>query len=83
VNERRFDVVGEFKSNIVEVSLEPCGIAVNSQGLIAVADWQSDSIFILDKEGKHLRNVGGHENSDGQLQSPVGEMMTRFSWQMN
>ena len=54
VNERKFDVVGELKLNSVQVSLEPRGIAANSKGLIAVVDWQSDSIVILDKEGKHL-----------------------------
>jgi len=71
VNERRFDVVGEFKLNIGEGSSKPRGIAVNSEGLIAVVDRQSNSIFILDKEGKHLRNVGGHGNNTGQLNQPA------------
>ena len=71
VNERRFDVVGELKLNSGKVSLKPRGIAANSKGLIAVADRQSHSIVILDKEGKHLRNVGGHGNNAGQLQGPV------------
>ena len=68
VNERRFDVVGELNSG--KVSLQLRGIAANSKGLIAVADCQSHSIVILDKEGRHLRNVGGHGNNAGQLQYP-------------
>ena len=71
VNERKFDAVGELKLNSGEVSLEPRGMAANSKGLIAVADWRSHSIVILDKEGKHLRNVGGRGNNAGQLQGPV------------
>ena len=72
VNKRRFDVIGELKLNSGKVSLQPRGIAANSKGLIAVADWQSHSIVILDKEGKYLRNVGGHGNNAGQLQYPDG-----------
>ena len=71
VNERKFDVVGELKLNSGEVSLEPRGIAANSKGLIAVADRQSDSIVIFDKEGKHLRNVGSRGNNAGQLKRPA------------
>jgi len=71
VYERRFDVVGELKLNIGERSSKPRGIAVNSKGLIAVADRQSHSIFILDKEGKHLRNVGSRGSNAGQLNYPA------------
>ena len=71
VNERRFDVIGELKLNIGEVSWKPRGIAVNRKGLIAVADSQSHSIFILDKEGKHLRNVRGRGNNADQLNHPT------------
>ena len=70
VNERRFAFVGELKLNSDKVSLELRGIAANSKGLIAVADFESHSIVILDKERKHLRNVGGHGNHTGQLQYP-------------
>ena len=75
VNERRFDVVGELKLSSDKVFLQPRGIAANSKGLIAVADRQSHSIVILDKEGKHLRNVGrGRGNNAGQLDGPVDVM---------
>ena len=57
--------------NSGKVSPKPRGIAANSKGLIAVVDWQSDSIIILDKEGKHLRNVGGRGNNAGQLLNPL------------
>ena len=70
VNERRFEVVGEFKLNNGKFSLGPRGIAVNSKGLVAIADRESDSIVILDKEGKHLRNVGGRGRDAGQLMGP-------------
>ena len=69
VNERRFDVVGELNSG--KVLLQPRGIATSSKGLIAVADCQSHAIVILDKEGKHLRNVSSRGNNAGQLQGPA------------
>lgn len=71
VNERRFDVVGELKLKSGKVSQKPRGIAANSKGLIAVADLESHSIVILDKEGKYLRNLGGYGNNAGQLNEPV------------
>ena len=71
VNERKFDVVGEFQLNTGEVPQVPCGIAVSSKGLIAVSLYGSHSIVILDKEVKHLRNVGGRGKNAGQLEGPV------------
>ena len=71
VRERKFNVVGELKLNTGKVSPKPRGIAANSKGLIAVTDCQSHFIVILDKEGKHLRNVGVHGNNAGQLHSPT------------
>lgn len=71
VKERRFDVVGGLKLNTGKVALKPRGIAANSKGLIAVVDRKSHSIFIFDKEGKHLGNVGGHGHNAGQLQDPA------------
>ena len=65
VNERSFDVVGELKLNSDKHD------KVSLIGLIAIADYQSHSIVILDKEGKHLRNVGGHGSNAGQLQGSV------------
>ena len=71
VHERKFDFVGEFKLNSGKVSPKPRGIAANSKGLIAVAERQLHSIVILDKEGKHLRNVGCYGNNAGQLINPA------------
>ena len=71
----------------------PSGIAVNSKGLIAVADEQGHCILIFDKEGKYLRKFGYKGENAGQFNSPsgvtylnddeilvAGEMNHRIQW---
>ena len=67
VKERRLEVVGEldFKG---EIPQQPTGIAVNSKGLIAVADFKSDCVLMFDKKGKFVRKLGW----PGQLKGPYG-----------
>ncbi|KAL9965784.1 hypothetical protein ACROYT_G029629 [Oculina patagonica] len=71
VKERRLNVVGEldFKG---ETPQEPRGIAVNSNGLIAVADYERDCILIFDKEGMFVRKLGCSGEKPGQLNGPEG-----------
>ena len=67
VKERRLKVVGELdlKGETVQ---SPSGIAVNSKGLIAVADCDGQCILLFDKEGNYLRKFGGTDI--GQLGTP-------------
>ncbi|CAH3187828.1 unnamed protein product, partial [Porites evermanni] len=52
--ERKLEVVGELQS---DTTIKPAGIAVNSMGMIAVANQDKHCIFIFDKEGKFLRQL--------------------------
>ena len=66
VKERRLDVVSELLLK-GETPLKPRGIAVNSQGMIAVTDSEARSILIFDKEGTFVRKLGCRENSSEQI----------------
>ena len=70
VKERLIQVVGELelKGETLEA---PRGIAVNSKGLLAVADHKKDCILIFDKEGKFVRKLGCYGNNAEQLNSPM------------
>ena len=71
VKERRLKVVGELdlKGETVQ---SPSGIAVNSKGLIAVADCDGHCILLFDKEGNYLRKFGCKGTNIGQLNIPSG-----------
>ena len=69
---RQLDVVGELVLKAISIPQQPCGIAVNSKGVIAVADPKSHYILIYDNEGKYLRKIGSYGNNAGQLYSPTG-----------
>ena len=69
VKERRLDVVGELDLK-GEIPQEPRGIAVNSKGLIAVADNGRQCILIFDKEGKFVRKLGCYGENPGQFNIP-------------
>jgi len=71
MKERRLEVVGELdlKGQTLQNAL---GIAVNSKGLIAVADYSGHCILIFDKEGKYLRKFGCNGENAGQLNRPSG-----------
>ena len=70
VKQRLIQVVGEveIKGEIIE---KPLGIAVNSKGQIAVADYDVDCILITDKEGNCVRKVGCYGSNVGQLNCPA------------
>ncbi|XP_078346145.1 E3 ubiquitin-protein ligase TRIM45-like [Oculina patagonica] len=71
VKERRLDVVGELDLK-GEIPQWPHGIAVNSKGLIAVADRAQNCVLIFDKEGKFVRKLGCYGKNSGQFNEPAG-----------
>ena len=71
VQKRKLEVDGEL--HLPNGTLQkPTGIAVNSKGLIAIADFGKNCIIICDKEGKIVRQLGCKGENPGQLKSPVG-----------
>ena len=71
VKQRRLEVVGELDLR-GETLRNPHGIAVNSKGLIAVADMNGHSILIFDEEGKYLRKIGLEGENAGEHYLPSG-----------
>ena len=69
VKKRLIQVVRELELE-GETLDRPHGIAVNSKGLIAVADRDEHCILIIDREGNCVRKVGCYGNNVGQLNSP-------------
>ena len=69
VKERRLDVLGELDLK-GEIPQSPRGIAVNSKGLIAVAERGQNCVLIFDKEGKFVRKLGCHGKNPGQFNIP-------------
>ena len=70
VKERRLEVVGEFDLK-GETLQNPYGIAVNSEGLIAVTCYDGHCILLFNKEGLYLRQFGSKGNNVGQLNCPA------------
>ena len=71
VKQRLIQVVGEIEIK-GETFEQPCGIAGNSKGQIAVIDYDKHRILITDKEGNCVRKVGCHGKNAGQLSYPAG-----------
>ena len=70
VKERLIQVVGELDLK-GEIPVKPRGIAVNSKGLIAVADSARHCILIFDKEGKKVRQLGCYGSIAGEFNCPM------------
>ena len=70
VKERQLENVGELDLK-GEIPQEPRGIAVNSNGLIAVAD-KKQCVLIYDKEGTFIRKLGCRGKNPGQFNVPCG-----------
>ena len=69
VKARELNVVG--KLDLHGVMLQgPTGIAVNSKGVIAVADYQGHCILVFDETGKFVRKLGSYGDKEGQLNRP-------------
>ena len=74
VKERQLVVVGEFdfKFNQGQEFKGPSGIAVNRQGDIAVADYYGHCVFVFNKEGNCLQQIGKEGTDPGQFKNPNG-----------
>ena len=70
VKARQFNVVGKLDLN-GEMLQGPTGIAVNSKGVITMADLNSHCILAFDETGKFVRKLGSFGHEDGQLNSPL------------
>ena len=70
VKAREFNIVGKLDFQEA-VRQAPAGIAVNSKGVIAVADINGHCILVFDETGKFVRKIGGQGGKDGQFKSPT------------
>ena len=70
VKAREFNIVGKLDFQEA-VRRAPAGIAVNSKGVIAVADINGHCILVFDETGKFARKIGDQGYKDGQFESPI------------
>ena len=70
VKAREINVVGKLDFQEA-VRRAPAGIAVNSKGVIAVADINGHCILVFDETGKFARKIGDQGDKDGQFESPT------------
>ena len=69
VKAREFNIVGKLDFQ-GEVPQALAGIAVNSKGVIAVANYEGHCILVFDETGKFVRKIGGQGDKDGQFANP-------------
>ena len=67
VKAREFNIVGKLDFQ-GEVPQALAGIAVNSKGVIAMADGNGHCILVFDETGKFVRKIGGQVCKDGQFE---------------
>ena len=74
VKERQLVVVGELdlKFNQGQEFKRQTGIAVNTQGDIAVVDNLGHCVFVFNKEGNCLKQIGKEGVDPGQFKHPTG-----------
>ena len=74
VKERQLVVIGELdlKFNQGQEFQVPNGIAVNKQGDIAVVDYHGNCVFVFNKEGNCLKQIGKEGTGPGQFKNPNG-----------
>ena len=74
VKERELVIVGELdlKFNKGQKFRGPSGIAVNKQGDIAVVDNLGHCVFVFNKEGSCLKQIGKEGVDPGQFKYPTG-----------
>ena len=70
VKAREFNIVGKLDLH-GEMLSGPTGIAVNSKGVIVVADINGHCILVFDETGKFVRKIGGQGDKAGQFESPT------------
>ena len=74
VKERELVVVDELNLKLFQGDElhAPFGIAVNTTGKIAIADFKGHCVYIFDKEGNCLRKIGSQGRNAGQFAHPWG-----------
>ena len=74
VKQRQLVVVGELdlKFNKGQGFKGPTGIAVNRQGDIAVVDNLGHCVFVFNKDGNCLKQIGKEGADPGQFKNPAG-----------
>ena len=70
VKERRIKVVGKLEF-VGKVLKDPLGVAVNSEGLIAVNDIEGHCILLYNAEGEYQRELGSYGENEGQFNMPA------------
>ena len=70
VKERRIKVVGKLEF-LGKVPKCPLGVAVNSEGLIAVSDSEGHCILLYNAKGEYQRELGSYGENEGQFNHPV------------
>ena len=77
VKERELVKVGELdlKFNKGQKFRGPSGIAVNKQGDIAVVDNLGHCVFVFNKEGNCLKQIGKEGTDPGQFKCPTGVLL--------
>ena len=75
VKERELVVVGEMDLKFFpgDVPRGLYGIAVNTQGKIVVTDINGHCVYVFDRDGNCLRNIGGDRENPGQFKHPAGD----------
>ena len=75
VKERKLVVVGEMDLKFLPgryLARKLCGIAVNTEGKLVVTDFYGDCVYVFDRDGNCLRNIGGDRENPGQFEHPAG-----------
>ena len=74
VKERELVVVGEMDLKFFpgDVTRLLYGIAVNAEGKMVVTDISGHCVYVFDRDGHCLRNIGGEGENPGQFQYPTG-----------
>ncbi|PFX21615.1 E3 ubiquitin-protein ligase TRIM71 [Stylophora pistillata] len=71
VKAREFNIVGKLDFH-GEVPQRPSGIAVNSKGVIALAEYEGHCILVFDDMGELVKRIGCQGNKEEQFQNPAG-----------
>ena len=74
VKERELDVVGELDLKFFagEVPRRLVGIAVSSEGKIVLTDNKGHCVYVFDRDGNCLKEIGGKGSNQGQFLQPNG-----------
>ena len=74
VKERELVVVGELDLRFFpgDVAQKLYGLAINTEGKIVVTDCKNHCVYVFDKDGNCLRNIGDKGGNPGQFFFPLG-----------